>query len=68
MSEHEDRKTHMEAREEIELQKLHVAMKRASDLFTKRDRAAKLLDELLRIVPKEHLQPAIDWVLEKEEK
>ena len=57
-----------EQRAKIEHAKLHQAMKRAAITFSKRDRAAKLLDELLSIVPQELLQPAIDWVLEKEAK
>ena len=56
------------ARAAIEEQKLRSAMKRAAGTFEKRDRAAKLLDELLGIVPAELLQPAIDWVLEKEKR
>jgi Tfp pilus assembly protein PilN len=57
-----------EQRAKIEHAKLHQAMKRASVTFSKRDRAAKLLDELLTIIPEHLLQPAIDWVLEKEAK
>lgn len=57
-----------EYRRKLDYQKMHMQMKRAAGTFEKRDRAAKLLDQLLSIVPPELLQPAIDWVLEKEGK